>query len=1038
MGRIRALPAAVLFFFLLSPTLFSRQVLVLQDPQTSCPRVPIFDYYEDPSGELTIDEIIDADRAGLFSRNDSEKTDFGYTDSAYWVRFTLRNDARHDLRWLLRIDYSWFNSVRLYAPGDNGAYIVKETGYTLPVESRDVKAGKFIFELILPEGEPRTFYVRFQTTDLMRLDLTVFSYKYFLRQDHEGQIIHGLFLGMIFILVLYNLILFIFLKEPGYLFFSLFLFFGIINTSQLSGIFYEYLSAAPGWLKFENYFIYFAAMILFAVLFSIRFLNIRKKLPVIYKILLCIMGLCFIQMALNFFSAPNSLLEPFSFALAYSAILLSVFSGAVSFIRRNRAALFFTIGWVPFVIASLISLLFSDYFGGSRVSGFFFSYSNQIGLSASALFFSIALADRYRRISREKEVTEEVNRRQREFFINLAHETKTPLTLIKNYLDEYMDSHETTRELTVIKGNIDKLLRDMVNFFDILSLRRGKGLYQDRQVVDFSEYLTDKTDLLIRSARKRDITVDTSIQEGLYLHADPLALERIVNNLFDNALKYNSPGAALLIGLDKEGGDLIFTLSDNGPGIAEEKLENIFLPYYQFSERKKNVQGIGLGLAIVEGAVRELHGRISVSNNREGGCRFTVTLPEYSPAPGEAPLSSAVDMKDYERSMFPSYASGTPEALRDTGTGADQPEEHPQDKPLILVAEDNPDLRRLLYRRLSRRFTVVAVAGGEEALSALKDMPAPEAIVSDIMMDGMDGYELFSLLRAEEKLSSVPFLFISAKDSGDERSGIFEKGAVDFIRKPFSVAELESKLEALLRFGDIKRREYEKEKFYTLGRVLAGISHEIFNPLSGITAPLSALRKILASAALSPENDEKARKHFGYIEKNIDRIEHAVGIMKTLSSNRELIKQPLDIASITESAAAAAGITRRDDLRLTTRLNPEAVITGDPEAVYQIMRNLFSNALNALEAGGEITVETLRDSDASVLRVSDTGRGMEEEEKGRVFDAFYTTSQTGKGLGLGLFIVKELSLKMSWKIRVESSAGRGTEFTFITEGGANG
>jgi len=593
------------------------RMLLLADREGSYSLTPSFLYLEDPSGAITLAEAVAAAEAGGFTAPPEGKPSFGYTGSAYWVRFTAVNGTADQGSWILRINYSWFRSVRLYAPtadagstaaaGADTGYTMRETGYRMPVSTRDIKARQFLFDLYIPPGESRTYYLRFSTTDLMILDMTLSSSRAYLAEDHESQLWYGIFFGILLIMVLFNLLLFIFLKEKSYLYFSLFIFFAVVHLLQESCLFYEYLHALPDWLKFERYFIYQSAMVFFGILFTVSFLDIRRKMPLIHTICVILGAFCVATIPMNIL-LTDAILEAFSMALWITAIAVSILAAAITMARKTGAALFFAVGWGPFIVGTVLAATINSDSVLMSPHDFVDRYGQLAGISLSALLFSAALADRYRGIRREKEIAAEVNLRQKEFFINLAHETKTPLTLIRNYLDEYISAHGTTRELAVIKGNIDKLLQDMVNFFDLQRLSMGKGISGESVVVNLSAYLREKQDIAAQTARISGLSLAGDIQPGLHVHADPLALERIVNNLLENAFKYNPSGGHVSLTLSAAGKNARLTVTDDGPGIPEDKLETIFVPYYQVSGKKKNIQGIGLGLVIARGAAWEMGG----------------------------------------------------------------------------------------------------------------------------------------------------------------------------------------------------------------------------------------------------------------------------------------------------------------------------------------------------------------------------------------------------------------------------------------------
>ena len=213
----------------LSPVfLYSLDTVDLTEDQGKYPLGLHFEYLEDKGGTLTIDDVTSPEYAGGFRRSGEEAPNFGYTRSPYWIRFKVRNTTRDSIKWLLKIDYYWFNTIELFSPLGDGSYSSKIAGYVVPIKEQDIKTNKHIFSFVVPRGGEETFYVRFRTTDLMILGMSIYSYDYLVKEDHEEQIINGLFYGAMIIMLLYNLFLFIFLSDRTYLYYILMVFFIIL------------------------------------------------------------------------------------------------------------------------------------------------------------------------------------------------------------------------------------------------------------------------------------------------------------------------------------------------------------------------------------------------------------------------------------------------------------------------------------------------------------------------------------------------------------------------------------------------------------------------------------------------------------------------------------------------------------------------------------------------------------------------------------------------------------------------------------------
>jgi len=227
------------------------------------------------------------------------------------------------------------------------------------------------------------------------------------------------------------------------------------------------------------------------------------------------------------------------------------------------------------------------------------------------------------RIAKEK--IEEASALKTNYFINVAHETKTPLTLIGNYLDRYSKRVGPSEELTIVKENFDFLRESMVLFLDVEKFEKGEVIYDNHQVCDLSRAITLKMLIFEEEATQRNRQFCYEPDPNICINADPLAIERIIYNLFDNAMKFTREQDQIRVTLTKNNGMAHLTFSDTGIGIESSELGHIFDLYYQASASNNN--GFGMGLYVVKQTVESLHGTIDVMSTLGEGTTVTVTLP---------------------------------------------------------------------------------------------------------------------------------------------------------------------------------------------------------------------------------------------------------------------------------------------------------------------------------------------------------------------------------------------------------------------------
>lgn len=382
---------------------------------------------------------------------------------------------------------------------------------------------------------------------------------------------------------------------------------------------------------------------------------------------------------------------------------------------------------------------------------------------------------------------EELNEQRTNTFINLAHETKTPLTLINNYLNEYISKNGATVEMKIIKDNIQRLTSDMTNFFDIERINKGFLLYDHSQITDFSTTLQSKIALFRLQAQGKAIVIDERVEQGINVAANPSAIERIINNLVENAIRYTPRNGIIVISLLKQDNWIDFSVSDSGIGIPEHLQKKVFEPYFQLGDKKRIHEGMGMGLSIVKKVVDDLKGSIELISEEGKGTTVSIKL---APSSGGAQRIRSVTADSI------SFAAAT-----------DCPGDYVlhSDASTLMVIEDNAAMLGYLVKKLSVTYNVVVARNGSEALAKLKVTSKLDLIISDVMMNNLDGMELCKILSASPRLSHIPLIFLSAKCTPKDKAAGLRAGAIDFIEKPFHIDQLLVKVESILRFTGKQR-----------------------------------------------------------------------------------------------------------------------------------------------------------------------------------------------------------------------------------------
>jgi signal transduction histidine kinase/DNA-binding NarL/FixJ family response regulator len=379
---------------------------------------------------------------------------------------------------------------------------------------------------------------------------------------------------------------------------------------------------------------------------------------------------------------------------------------------------------------------------------------------------------------------EKLNEQRITTFVNLAHETKTPLTLINNYLEEYISNNENSEELSIVKRSIDKLSMDISNLFDLEKFNKGITVYNHDLIADFSEVLSDSLMLFQKCANKKNIKLNPDIRSNILIKADPLSINRIVNNLLENAIKFSFEGGRIDVSLKAEDDTIQFSVKDYGVGIPCNMHKKVFEPYFQISNSKRNIQGMGLGLPIVKKVIDDLKGEIQIISNpsMETGTEIRVRLLKHQLTEKEVVSPNIIENPAINIDKL-----------------NDQKLLHDANKQTILLVEDNITMINYLQMKLKPNYNVYIALNGNEGINKLKELLVlPDLIITDVMMDKVDGYNFAKFLSNDNRLKHIPFIFLSAKSTRNDKLIGLKLGAIDFIQKPFSVSELLQKVESIL------------------------------------------------------------------------------------------------------------------------------------------------------------------------------------------------------------------------------------------------
>ncbi|RRB03974.1 hybrid sensor histidine kinase/response regulator transcription factor [Larkinella rosea] len=392
------------------------------------------------------------------------------------------------------------------------------------------------------------------------------------------------------------------------------------------------------------------------------------------------------------------------------------------------------------------------------------------------------------------------------FFTNISHEFRTPLTLILTPLDKLVSEpafgERLQHQFQTIQRNAQRLLR-LINQLLDLSKLESQSLVPDisrNDLVSFVERIVQNFDEL---AESKQITLSfRSHYDGFEVFFDPDIVEKVIYNLLSNAFKFTAQGGEVRVNLEliPSAKTVRITVTDTGLGISPEAQAHIFERFYQVNEQHTQKKaGSGIGLALTRELV-ELHkGSITVESAENVGTAFTVTLPldaqafppDWLSQPSEVPTELA-------KMLLPTVL---PEQITTLPTKA---------LPILLVVEDNEELRQFLKESFLGTYHVLTAANGQQALT-LAQKHIPDLILSDWLMQEMDGTELCQAIRSNEKTSHIPFLLLTSRAANQSQVMAFGSGIDDYMTKPFNLSILETKIKSLIQNRQILRSHWHKK-----------------------------------------------------------------------------------------------------------------------------------------------------------------------------------------------------------------------------------
>jgi len=632
-------------------------VLSLDERNASYVLGSFVEYLEDASGRADFSSI---KQSVNWKRGETPALNFGFTDSAYWVRLPLYNGS-NAANWLFQAEYALLDDVELYVEHQGQLINYYRAGNALAFAERPIKHRTFVFPLPLQPNRDYMLYARFAGKVSVQLPLMIWEERAFWQQDQRQNLLQGLYFGVLCIMAVYNLFLYFSLREKVHLIYVLMVCGVMMFMLAFRGIGYTYLWTNHLWWneRVISFIIPFANGCF--VWFANEFLHARQLAPRLYRVQTSFMMISFLLAAASLLLEPNRLTPLNSAWVLISFVGIGFLSSAL--LMRDRAARFFAAAYLIFIYGGIVLAL--SKFGLIEYS-FTSENSLQLGSILEAFLLSIAIGERIRMLQAEKmqamhaemlareeafqlaerEMRSQMESRAKsEFLASMSHEIRTPMNGVLGIADLLKETplNDQQREYLTTLSNSGRSLLTVINdILDYSKVEAGK-ISLDVHEFDLHELVEETVSLFVPQIKKSGVKLFAHLDDAVPRKwcGDSHRLRQVLLNLLGNAFKFTEHGAVKLsVRLEPSGALLCFEVLDTGLGLSKEQCERLFQSYNQADASvSRKYGGTGLGLAISKRLVELMEGEIGVNSTLGVGSCFWFTVRLTAASNGHAEMA---------------------------------------------------------------------------------------------------------------------------------------------------------------------------------------------------------------------------------------------------------------------------------------------------------------------------------------------------------------------------------------------------------------
>ncbi|MBF0443536.1 MAG: hypothetical protein HQK54_16640, partial [Oligoflexales bacterium] len=614
---------------------------------------PYLEYIEDKGNMFTAEDAVSEKNEGLWKRNITDVPNFGFSSSAFWFRIRIKCEMDDPGERILEAGYPLLNELEFYQAGWDGRYRSEKAGSLMPFSQRAYEYINPVFQINMKPGKTNTYYLKVKSASSIQVPLILWSVRKFAVEKKNEYAAHFFYNGVLIVMFFYNLFLGIMTQNRNYFYYIAYLAGFFLLQSSISGFAFQYLWPAYPAVTELAIPLGIGIAVMWLCIFSMSYLNTSSAAPIFHKFSYVFIAWSGLLMTIPFF-VPYKVSGRACTAIVIACMPYLAVMGAYCLYKGEKSAKFYLIAFFCLFVGAFI--------GASRMFGvlpsnFMTFYGFQIGSSIEMVLLSLAVGaktmndqkilrddinelnielrkkvkDQIRELKTANDKLKDFDQIKSRFFQNVSHEIRTPLTLILNPLERAVGASPGDNELQVAYKNSKRLLRLVNQLLDFQKLSSGK-LELRLKPIRIGDFLETCAAYLMPTCFARNVRFFLDVRrdfEAIILGQID-ALEKIIFNYLTNALKYSPEGGLISVSQYVENDKVVISVQDEGPGIPEDKIENLFNAYFQVEDSVKNKpEGTGLGLALVKELTESMRGRVFVSSKVGFGSIFGVEFPLY-------------------------------------------------------------------------------------------------------------------------------------------------------------------------------------------------------------------------------------------------------------------------------------------------------------------------------------------------------------------------------------------------------------------------